>query len=167
MIYVIITALVYLLDQITKTVFFEKNGIVLIKNVLSINYCANSGAAYGLLKDAKIGQALFTVLTVIFLVLIIVFYLKSNRKHPFLHTSLAFIIGGTLGNFVDRLSLKYVRDFIELNNFLNIKLFNFLNFTCNVADIFLCVGAVMVVIYILFLADKDEKHTPKKEEADA
>ena len=57
------------------------------------------------------------------------------------------MIGGAVGNLIDRVAFKYVRDFIFLDFFPTFPIFN-------LADSFLCVGAVMLAIYILFMSGK-------------
>ena len=56
-------------------------------------------------------------------------------------TALAFITGGAIGNFIDRVCLGYVRDFIE-TAFMDFPVFN-------VADSFVCIGAVLYIIFVL------------------
>ena len=74
-----------------------------------------------------------------------------KNKTTFYCLSFGFIIGGALGNLVDRIMLSYVRDFIYLDFFPTFPVFN-------IADSFLCIGAVMMAIYILFLSGaKSEK----------
>ena len=86
--------------------------------------------------------------------------LKKKKVSKWLAIALALIVGGALGNLVDRLSFGYVRDFIFV--FYNTNIFPAI---FNVADIALVVGVIMVCIYLLFL-DKDAIFKFKKEEKD-
>ena len=63
--------------------------------------------------------------------------------------SLTFLIGGAIGNVIDRFMLGYVRDMIQ---------FTFVDFAIfNVADSFACIGAVLIVIFLIFFMDKTKK----------
>ncbi len=166
MVYSIILLLVFLSDQITKALYYGVYDKTVVDGFLSISYIENPGAAYGLGGDSKYGQPIFLALTIVFMLGILFFYFRSNRRHKLLHTALAFVVGGTLGNFVDRICFKFVRDFLEVRNFTGIKFFDFINFTCNVADIFLCVGAAMLMLYILFFDEEALfRKKPSKKEA--
>ena len=70
-----------------------------------------------------------------------------KEKNLFYCLAFGFVIGGAVGNLVDRLWLNYVRDFIFLDFFPTFPVFN-------VADSFLCVGAIMLAIFILFMQGK-------------
>ena len=73
--------------------------------------------------------------------------IAKKPKSRILGISLAMIAGGGIGNLIDRISLQYVVDFIDF------RIINFPVF--NVADIFVSIGAVLMVIYILFFEGKD------------
>ncbi len=165
MVYIILIVISFLLDQLTKAYYYRVYDRSIVKGFLSFNYIENDGAAYGMLGDFKYAQLLFAILTVVFLIALFFFYAFTKKKSKWLHTSLAFVVGGTLGNFVDRISFSYVRDFLQVRNPFNLGFFNFMNFTCNVADIFLCVGAAMLVIYILFM-DADALFRKKQKPED-
>ena len=77
----------------------------------------------------------------------------NKRGSKWLNVTIAIIIAGALGNFIDRLALKGVRDFIYVTFFANF----------NVADIAITVGAIMLVVYVLFL-DKDALFKIKKKD---
>ena len=70
-----------------------------------------------------------------------------KQKNTFYCLAFGFIIGGAIGNLIDRFVFKYVRDFIFLDFWPSFPVFN-------VADSFLCVGAVMLAIFILFMQGK-------------
>lgn len=133
-------------DQFTKyiAVLKLKNqpAFSIIDGVLEFNYLENRGAAFGMLQNQKI---FFVFVALIFLgviayVLIKVPYEKKYRK---LHVLLILIAGGAIGNLIDRLRLDYVVDFIY------IVLINFPIF--NVADIYVTLSTVLLVIQVLFV----------------
>lgn len=134
------------LDQLTKYLVVHniKNSgsLTIIKNVLRITYVENRGAAFGILQEQMWFFILITVVT-----LSVLFYmLIRNYKHMSLWViiSLSMVIGGTIGNFIDRWRLGYVVDFISL------RFFNRYDFAVfNVADMLIVVGGIMIMIAIL------------------
>ena len=144
------------IDLLTKIYFenyFMSGGedIILIKNVLGFTYTFNTGAAFGILGKNTV---LLIIFTVFFLAIFwfVDFYYKSNNGWYIAGFSL--IVGGAIGNFVDRIFLGGVRDFIQLK-FIDFPIFNF-------ADIFLTVGVICYIIYLIFY----EFQKPKKEVKD-
>ena len=158
-IYLVIVAFCVFLDQITKIVT-AKSGktITIIPKVLRVFPVENSGMAFGMLSGWKYAQTMFIIVTIILLVLVAVYVVLSNRKSKLLHSSIALMYGGAIGNFIDRVAFRKVRDFLELD--LKIRI---LQFNCNVADIFITVGAVLFFGYLIFgeggifSKNKDEK----------
>lgn len=159
---VLFIALVFV-DQITKIAFknlyFATGGkTVVIEGFFYFTFTENSGSAFSFLADAWWGQIFFKILTVIALVVftwLLVRAVKKDKK--FLAFGLVIIIGGTVGNFIDRLAFDKVRDFIGFT-FGN---YNFAIF--NLADVFLTVGVIMLLVYYLFL---DEEAVFKKKNKD-
>ena len=147
MVYAIIMFAILALDQITK-IYVSAQGasweVTVIPGVFSFIYGKNRGAAFSSLANADWAQTFFAVLTFIILPVLFVVFLRLKKGNKWLKTSLILIIAGTIGNFIDRLVFKEVTDFIYVHFFANF----------NVADISLTVGAIMLVVYFLFL-DKD------------
>ena len=141
--------LVLVADLVTKHFLFKVEYFNLIPNVISIaSNGGNAGAAWGMFSGKTIGLILVSLL------LIVVFFVFNHfvkRKNTWYCVAFGFIIGGAVGNLIDRIWLKYVRDFIFLDFFPSFPVFN-------LADSFLCVGAVMLAIFILFMqGEKSEK----------
>ena len=123
--YIFLLIILIFLDQISK--YFFKN-----KNFFIFNYTENTGAAFSILKN----QINLLIIISIIVALIIIYYLiKSKQKR--LELSLIFILSGTLGNLIDRISFKYVRDFIDL------KIWPIFN----LADIYNVLGFIILIIY--------------------
>lgn len=131
---------------------FVGTTVPFIPGLISLTYLENRGAAFGMMQG---GIPFFIVLTIPAFILFF-YFLISKRDWPFfLRFALALIIGGTAGNFVDRVKLGYVRDMIN---------FDFMNFPVfNIADSALTVGATLFFICYLFFF----KETEKKEKASA
>lgn len=143
-IYIILSLAVVLLDQLVK--YFVKTSIKLntsqdlIPHVLSIAHIRNYGAAWSIL----IGQRWFFTIISIVALAIMLYYLKEKWTNWGYGLGLALMIGGTVGNFIDRIHYGYVVDMFELN-FINFPIFN-------VADCALTVGVIILLI-VMF---KDE-----------
>lgn len=143
--------LAVVLDQVTKILavkyLMPVDTVPIIKNVLHLTYLENTGAAFGSLKNSR--WVFLAVST--FAIIALVFYMfRFKPKNRVLSAGLAFIIGGGIGNMIDRLAKGYVVDFVDF------RLINFAVF--NVADSFVCVGAALVIIYIFFFAEKEDKN---------
>lgn len=148
MIYYLIAVLVAIIDQLSKTVISHTmrvgDSIALIPGFLYITSLRNTGAAWSILEGKML---FFYVITIIVLIVVIYYMQKIGRYRPLLGTSLGLIIGGAIGNFIDRLIHGQVVDFIHVY----IGSYSYPIF--NLADSALCVGAVLLLIYSL----KDSK----------
>lgn len=132
-------------DRITKYWAFNelsKSGdIVIIKNIFSLSYLENRGAAFGILQNKLIFLSIITITVVC---LMILYLFKYKPKSILMRISLSFIIGGAIGNLIDRLWYKYVVDFIYFHYG---SIYSFPTF--NVADIMVVVGTILLALCIL------------------
>lgn len=148
---IIIIILGLILDRITKLwavrYFKTHDDIIVIKDYFNITYLTNKGAAWGSFQNKLLFLSVITSAVVIFM---IYYLIKNNKNSRFLNLSLALIISGALGNLFDRIYYKYVVDFI-LFHFRNIYYYP----VFNVADMFVVIGTILLVIYVLWL-DKNE-----------
>ncbi len=123
--------------------------IPIINNVLYITSHRNRGAAWGILQ----GQMwLFYVITIVVIVGIIYYLHKAARGKMLLGVSLALMLGGAIGNFIDRVLRKEVVDFIHTYIFS----YNFPVF--NIADSALVIGVILLMIQMLL----DERGSKEK-----
>lgn len=148
---IVVIILSIAIDLITKAVVAGNMAvgqtIPIIKDVLHITYVKNVGAAFSMLEGK---MTLFYIITPIALI-IFIWYLIKNRKHSmFQNILLSLIIGGTIGNFIDRIIFQYVRDFIDVR-LINFAVFNF-------ADICLTIGVILFVIYLIIEIVKETKN---------
>ncbi|MBQ3048240.1 MAG: signal peptidase II, partial [Clostridia bacterium] len=136
-------------DLVTKHFLFSVEYFNLIPGVISIaSNGGNTGAAWGMFSGKTL---MLVIVSVIMIIALFLFNYFIKKKNTFYCLSFGFIIGGALGNLVDRVALQYVRDFIFLDFWPSFPIFN-------MADSFLCVGAVMMAIFILFMTgEKNEK----------
>ena len=144
MFYYLIAIFVILLDQFTKwlivnNMFFGES-ITIINNVLYITSHRNRGAAWGILQ----GQMwLFYVITIVVIVAIMYYLHKAARGKMLLGVSLALMLGGAIGNFIDRVFRKEVVDFIHT------YIFNYNFPVFNIADSALVIGVILLMIQML------------------
>lgn len=132
-------------DQITKwlaIIFLKGNGpAVVIDKVLRFTYVENRGAAFGMLSDHR---WVFLILSTVAIVGITVYMIKWRPESKLAYFAVSFIVGGGVGNMIDRIFLGYVVDFIDFCAFPKIWTWVF-----NVADSFVCIGAGMLVLYLI------------------
>ena len=133
-----------------------------IKNILTFRYSRNAGAAFGIFENSRVFLSVFVGIILLALIGFMVYHIiKRKYKEKggiFLHVSLSFILAGGLGNLVDRVAFGYVRDFIDYTFLYTLFDWNFA--ICNLADVFLTVGVIMIVIYLIYamvLESKKEK----------
>ena len=144
--YFLLMVLVVLLDQALK--FFIVTNISLntsfslVNGLLSLAYVRNYGAAWSML----IGQRLFFTVISVGALGFFAYYFKKKYPAKLYSFAFALLIGGTLGNFLDRLRLGYVVDMFQLD-FINFPIFN-------IADTALTIGVILLMLALLL--DKDE-----------
>lgn len=153
--YYAVAIVIILLDQLTKWIIVQQmdigERITLIENVLYFTSHRNQGAAFGILQ----GQMwFFYIVTIIVVVGIIYFMKKEASKSALVGVSLGLILGGALGNFIDRVFRGEVVDFVDT------YIFGYDFAIFNVADSALCVGVAL--LFIKMIADEWKQ---KKERA--
>ncbi len=154
LIYIAIIGAVVTVDQVTKVLLLHSD-FTYIPHLLYNTPTINDGAAFSIMGGKTTFLIIFTSIILV-LVLVLLFTNKfSNNK--FFKCSLAVTIGGIIGNFIDRIVLGAVRDFLLVEPF---------GFICNVADIAICVGVALICIYIAFIhkfRDNGKKNKKNKE----
>lgn len=149
------------LDQMTKWLvveYLKPDSIPLLKiggtEVINFTYCENTGMSFSLLE----GKQLFLIIiTSVFMVGLIVYLLSGRCKNKLMIWAIAMVIGGGIGNLIDRIANGFVVDFIDF------KIINFAIF--NVADIFAVCGAILLLI--AFVIDEIKESKAKKAAASA
>lgn len=148
----LIGALLVILDQVIKyfiTVYLQPVGTVtVIDNLFSLTYVENRGVAFGLFADMR---WIFVALTSVMIIVIIAIMFKKHPSGKMFYISAALIIGGGIGNLIDRIFYGYVIDYISLSFFPPV---------CNFADYCITAGTVLLAIYVLFfskLLDNNKK----------
>ena len=146
-IYFLILITIFFLDRASKlyilNIFEKENAVdIYVNNFLNIILVWNSGIGFGLLSfDSSIIYNFVTILIVLINIVILYLALKSDNLRSYLFI---IILGGSLGNLFDRIYYSAVPDFIDLNYN------NFHWFVFNVADIFITVGIMCLILVELF-----------------
>ena len=153
-----LAALVILLDQITKWMVVKNmelgERIAIWDPWLGLLSHRNRGAAWGMLE----GQMwLFTIVTIGVIIGIIYFYHKEAKGKPFFQVSLMLLLGGAIGNFIDRLYYGEVVDFVDVL----IPIINYHFPIFNIADAALTIAVIMLLIAMI-MEDRAEKKKVKK-----
>lgn len=117
-----------------------------IPGFIKFLYSENTGAAWSIFSGSQVG---LLIVSIILVALIIVYGVFSQPQGKLFYVSLAFILGGALGNMFDRFIFGYVRDFIKLE-FMDFPIFN-------LADAALTVGVILLLIYYIISAVKEGK----------
>ena len=186
---IILFAFIVACDQISKliitTIFPEPDpaeDIVAIKGILEFTYIRNTGASFGIFKGKMVFFYIITVIVLAAVITVMVrifkalknYYLlceknpeyfkkRTNSGMIFAGYVLCALAGGAVGNFIDRIRLGYVVDFIDLLIFKipsfsgGFHLESFPIF--NIADIAVTFSAVLLFIYLLFIYKEDENLT--------
>ncbi|MBL8680922.1 MAG: signal peptidase II [Myxococcales bacterium] len=124
-----------------------QNEIVLSRNYLEMRYAENCGGAWGLLHGAseKVRRPFFFLITVLAILFIVHLYRSLEKDQRAMRIALPLVLGGAIGNLVDRLRLGYVVDFILMH-----WKEKFYWPTYNVADIAITVGIVLMLFEFIF-----------------
>ncbi|HWR36286.1 MAG TPA: signal peptidase II [Clostridia bacterium] len=156
--YFLIAALVFILDQVAKSVIQQKlplnDSIGVIPGFFRISHVQNYGAAFGLFADSVSHWKVVFLVGFSLLAMAVVAYLlwKNTHAYPTTGIALALILGGAMGNLYDRLADGYVVDFLAFF----FGRYHWPDF--NVADSAIVVGAVLLVAEILFTKPPEEEH---------
>ncbi len=141
-IFIIVAAVA--LDQWTKhlaVVHLQPiDTLPLWQDMLHLTYLENRGAAFGMLADKR---WVFMILSTAAILLMLWWLYKEKPASSWVQTAGALIIGGGIGNMIDRVRLGYVVDFID------VRAIDFYVF--NGADSFVCVGCGMIVVWVLYM----------------
>ena len=126
---------IVLIDQFTKYLMFYNKKLFINKNFLffKIDFVKNYGAAFNIFSGSRI---FLSFISIFFSILLIYLIFRKNTLNSFDLYSYSFILGGTIGNGIDRIYKGYVVDFINLN-IINFPVFNIADISINIGFIFL------------------------------
>lgn len=141
--YFILAILFAIADQIVK--FWVVANLELgeqvnfIPDIMSLFHIRNTGAAWSIFEGK---MWFFTIISLVAIVVFSYLIYKYHRNGKLFSIAIALILGGTLGNFIDRIRLGYVVDMFK-TDFISFPIFN-------LADVELTVGVFLIFIYIIF-----------------
>lgn len=140
---------VLMLDLVTKitvqTSLELHRQIPIIENFFYITYAKNTGAAWSMLS----GKQFFLIaISMIGVIIFLYMYFKTPEQDKFGKVCLSLMIAGAAGNLIDRVTLGYVRDFLDF------VIFGYDFPIFNVADMALCIGIVLLLVQILLKKDE-------------
>ena len=126
---------IILIDQFTKYLMSQNNKLFINKDFLlfKLDFVKNYGAAFNIFSGNRI---FLSSISIIFSILLIYLILRKNTLNQFELFAYSFILGGTIGNGIDRILKGFVIDFINLN-IINFPVFNIADISINVGFIFL------------------------------
>ena len=130
-----ISFFIVLIDQFTKYLMFYNKKLFINKDFLlfKLDFVKNYGAAFNIFSGSRIFLSLISIL---FSILLIYLIFRKNTLNSFDLYSYSFILGGTIGNGIDRIYKGFVVDFINLN-IINFPVFNIADISINIGFIFL------------------------------
>jgi len=147
----IIALIVIIIDQYTKALAvtkLAKGSVPLINNVFHLTYVENTGAAFGIMQNSN---TIFIILIALILLAIIFALHKYKPSQKLIQICAGLIIGGAIGNLIDRLFRGFVVDFFDF------RLINYPVF--NIADSCVVVSSIIFCVYILFFDKKDDNNS--------
>lgn len=153
----IIAVVLVAVDQIIKNWAAEtliKGDIAVIENVLYLKYAENTGVAFSMFSD---NRWILIGVTSIMLIAVLAFFLSGKVTEKLEIFSLSLLLSGGVGNLIDRISLGYVIDYIDVR-IINFAIFNF-------ADICICIGAFLLCVAVYFSDKKEKEEKIAKENA--
>ncbi|MGN8645085.1 signal peptidase II [Gracilibacillus sp. HCP3S3_G5_1] len=147
---------VIMVDQLTKWLVVTNmeigERITVIESFFYLTSHRNSGAAWGILQ----GQMTFFYIITLIVVAFIIYYIqKFGKESKWLRLALALVLGGAIGNFIDRLFRQEVVDFFDVY----IGAYDYPIF--NIADSALVVGVILIFIYTL-LDERNKRRSNQK-----
>lgn len=166
--YFILALLIALADQISKILIRQYllpgDSIEVLGDFLRFTFVYNQAGAFGI----KLGNIIFySVMSFAAVVVIIVYMIKTKNTDKIVMAILALVVGGAIGNFIDRIAYGQVVDFIDVNiPDIIIPAFSFFNgfdlyrwYIFNIADMALTVGLIGFIAYLLFKGDRFESRS--------
>ena len=147
----VLTIVLLLIDQISKIIITNSLSIGESKNVIdgffSFNYVQNTGAAWGVLSN---GSLILAILSAIFLIFFIKYIVDLKKLSMFSVFDFSLLLAGIMGNMLDRFIRGFVVDFFDF------VVFSYDYPVFNVADIFIVVGIILLLINMFIEGDYND-----------
>ena len=145
---------IFLIDQVSKyyiiNIFEFQNEVIYLSSFLNLQLIWNEGVAFGLLSFENNLYYNAITFVIIIVILILLFLIKNDDQYSYFYS---IIVGGALGNLIDRIRYSSVPDFIDIH------ISNFHWFVFNIADIFVSLGVICLIVAELFFnKNENEKN---------
>ena len=155
---IIVAVLMIVIDQISKYLIVQNmtlgESVTVIPGLLDFTYTHNDGMAFGLGSGFR---WVFIAVTLLVCGVLVFMMTKEDFKSKVYYASVALIVGGGIGNLIDRVLNGYVIDFLALSFFPPI---------CNFADYCVTAGTILLVVFIIFYYGKNKKQTTESEKTE-
>ncbi len=159
MVYFVLCIGIIVLDLLVKlwakTDLSQIGSIPVWEGMFYLTYVENRGAAFGIMQN-KVW--FFVIVALVAIPVVVYVFRKYQNRSKTLNLGLCFILAGAVGNMIDRITLGFVVDFLDF------RIIDFPVF--NIADIFVCVGAGLIAVFVVFIEEK-LKSDPKEAEENA
>ena len=131
-----LACLIIVFDQFSKFLVARYLGksVPIISNIFHLTYIHNTGAGFGILK----GKNTLLIFVALMIIGAVLFYYDKLKNKAIVHYSVGLILGGAIGNLIDRIRLGYVIDFLDFRIWP----------AFNVADSAVSIGAILMIIYL-------------------
>ena len=155
MMIIILSIIFIIIDQISKIIVINKlsnhNPVEVIKSFFYLTYTNNEGAAFSILT----GKRILLIIVSLIVIGILVYYIRKTKiKENINKIALSLVIGGSIGNLIDRILRGAVVDFLDF------KIFGYNYPIFNLADTFIVLGVFLLLIS-MFRKDKNNDHRHK------
>ena len=152
---ILIGILTLIIDILTKQLvlnfMLEHQSLTVIKDFFSITFAKNTGVAFSLLE----GKVPLIIIITSIIIIFILKYIKTTNPNKYEIICYGLILGGSLGNLIDRLIYGYVIDFLDFN------LFGYAFPIFNLADTAIVIGIFMLII-LSFIESRKQNETNSK-----
>lgn len=153
----VISAIIVVIDQVIKYFVVENlqsgDNVPFIGNLLTLTYVENRGAVFGIMQNMS---WLFAIITMVMIAIFFYIIIKKKITNKLFISGIILVIGGGIGNLIDRLFRGFVVDYLQLSFFPPV---------CNFADYCITIGAVLMVIFVLFFSEKKDENKLEKVDA--
>lgn len=145
-----VAVLVVIIDQLSKY-YIQLNfplgaSLPVVPGLFHITYILNPGAAFGILENQRV---FFIIIAIIMIGTIVYVYPRLPQGLPLLTAGIGLLVGGTIGNVIDRIQTGHVVDFFDFRVW---PVFN-------IADIAICVGVAAIIYTMLIMSYKEDEQS--------
>jgi len=142
------------IDLLTKSFIADRldgNIVAVIPSIFNFMYVKNFGAAWNIFSGDR---TFLIIISLAFVALLAIFYIVENKRGVLFQIGIGLLLGGAVGNLIDRIFLGYVRDFIQFDFWKTFPVFN-------IADSAITIGIALLAAHMIVSLFKGEKNGKK------